>query len=131
MSPTTPDKHAQHTHAENPYAGQGPVLLDIGGEVGALVVTMPAGMDGVEVEIRPAGDDHVDGDRRRPGDHAHSHGHHRHVAVVARPTPAGVVHSLVFGDLAAGRYRLHPLPSGPVGLEVEVLGGQVTEAVWD
>ena len=38
---------------ENPFAGQGSVLLDIGGEVGALVVTMPAAMVDVEVEIRP------------------------------------------------------------------------------
>ena len=28
--------------AENPHAGQGPVLLDIGGDIGALVVSMPA-----------------------------------------------------------------------------------------
>ena len=28
--------------AENPYAGQGAVLLDIGGDIGALVVEMPA-----------------------------------------------------------------------------------------
>ena len=27
--------------SENPHAGQGSVLLDIGGDVGALVVTMP------------------------------------------------------------------------------------------
>ena len=33
--------------------GQGSVLLDIGGDVGALVVAMPASMVGVEVEIRP------------------------------------------------------------------------------
>ena len=34
------------TATENPFAGQGSVLLDIGGDVGALVVAMPAGMDG-------------------------------------------------------------------------------------
>ena len=37
------------TITENPFAGQGPVLLDIGGEVGALIVAMPAetlGLDG-------------------------------------------------------------------------------------
>ena len=30
--------------AENPFAGQGSVLLDIGDDVGALVVTMPGAM---------------------------------------------------------------------------------------
>jgi hypothetical protein len=29
---------------ENPWAGQGSVLLDIGGDVGALVVEMPSTM---------------------------------------------------------------------------------------
>ncbi len=43
------------TTRENPYAGQGPVLLDIGGDVGALIVTMPAEAEGLEVEIRPRG----------------------------------------------------------------------------
>ena len=36
---------------ENPHAGQGSVVLDIGGDVGALVVTMPPELEGVEVEI--------------------------------------------------------------------------------
>ena len=111
---------------ENPYSGQGAVLLDIGGDVGALVVSMPAGMDGVEVEIHP---EHEHGADRV--DHGHeAHRHHPHVAVVARPTDAGIVHSLVYGEVTAGRYRLHPLPDGPAVLAVEVVGGRVTEAVW-
>jgi hypothetical protein len=32
---------------ENPHAGQGSVMLDIGGDVGALVVTMPPELEGV------------------------------------------------------------------------------------
>ena len=40
---------------ENPHAGQGPVVLDIGGDVGALVVAMPETMAGVEIEIRSVG----------------------------------------------------------------------------
>ena len=49
--------------AENPFAGQGSVLLDIGDEVGAVVVAMPDGMEGVEVEIRPDGVHHHGHDR--------------------------------------------------------------------
>ena len=41
------------TTLENPYAGQGPVLLDIGGDVGALIVTMSAESEGTEVESDP------------------------------------------------------------------------------
>lgn len=102
--------------AENPYAGQGPVLLDIGDGVGAVVVRMPASMEGLEIEIV-----HRDYDRR-----ATALGH---VAVVARPTATAAQHAVVFPDLAAGSYELRE-PSGAVGLTVEVTGGAVTEASW-
>ena len=46
-TPSGPEGVMSVPAAENPYAGQGTVLLDIGGDVGALVVTMPAGMEGV------------------------------------------------------------------------------------
>jgi len=42
---------------ENPHAGQGPVVLDIGGDVGALIVVTPAWMENLEVEIIPTGTD--------------------------------------------------------------------------
>lgn len=41
---------------DNSHAGQGSVMIDIGGEIGALVVDAPASMEGVEIEIRPTGD---------------------------------------------------------------------------
>ena len=82
-------------HAENPYAGQGSVLLDIGDGVGAVVVDMPASMEGVEVEIRPQGP-------------AHHHGHHPHVAVVNRPVEGGLLPSLVFPEVRRGRLRAAP-----------------------
>lgn len=109
---------------ENPYAGQGPVLLDIGGDVGALIVTMPAETEDLEVEIRPAGataaklaqapsgtpttpqDGPDDGDpHSSEHDHAHddaqSHGHghgHNHAA---SPFPhVGVVGRSVEGGVS-------------------------------
>lgn len=116
--------------SENPYAGQGSVLLDIGGDIGALVVTMPADLEGVEVEInRLDGLGHHHGG----GDHHHDEGgqpHRPHVAVVARPTPSGVMHSLVFPELAEGRYELYKRPHGPVELQVTIRGGHVTEESW-
>ena len=80
---------AHHHHDENPHAGQGSVLLDIGGDIGALVVVAPESMLGHEVEIAPAGEvfDRV---------------HRPHVAVVRRPVAGGEVPSLVFGELTAG-----------------------------
>ncbi len=121
---------------ENPHAGQGSVLLDIGDDIGALVVTMPADLEGIEVEInrvdatdhrQPTGHQH---DHHHDADH-HDHGSHRpHVAVVARPAAAGVIPSLVFPELTEGRYELYRRPAGPVELIVTIRGGQVTEASW-
>jgi hypothetical protein len=104
-----------HSH-ENPHAGQGAVLLDIGGDIGALVVTMPEAMLGAEIEV-------VTG--------AEPPGHHRpHVAVVPRPVPGGTVPSLVFPDLAEGSYALVPKGTDDVRLRVNVRGGAVTTATW-
>ncbi len=109
-------------HAENPYAGQGSVLLDIGDGVGAVVVDMPASMEGVEVEIRPQGPAHHHGH--------HPHGHHPHVAVVNRPVEGGLLPSLVFPEVPEGDYGLHLKGSDVRRLTVAVAGGRVTAAQW-
>ena len=106
--------------AHNAWAEHGAAVLDIGGDVGALVVAMPAATLGREVEIRPLD---------RPSEHGH--GHLAHVAVVSRPVVGGRVPSLVFGELVAGRYELfekgHP---ESVALRATVVGGEVTAADW-
>jgi hypothetical protein len=106
--------------AHNAWAGHGAAVLDIGGDVGALVVAMPAATLGREVEIRP-----LDGASER------GHGHLAHVAVVSRPVVGGRVPSLVFGELEAGRYELFEkgCPEA-VALRTSVVGGEVTSAVW-
>ena len=122
--------------SENPHAGQGSVLLDIGDDIGALVVTMPADLEGIEVEINrvDATDRHPTGhqhDHHHDADHNHDHRSHRpHVAVVARPAAAGIIPSLVFPELTEGRYELYRRLAGPVELMVTIRGGQVTEASW-
>jgi hypothetical protein len=103
--------------AENPYAGQGSVLLDIGGEVGALVVHTHPGMLGTEVEIRPAG-----------GHHDHSHHHLPHVAVLNRPVGGAPVPSLVYPEVVEGRYELCVKGTHNVLLTVDITGGSVTTA---
>jgi hypothetical protein len=109
---------------ENPFAGQGSVLLDIGGDVGALVVEMPAPMEGAEVEIRLQ-ETAVDG-------------HAQHVAVVCRPVSGARIPSLVFPALVAGEYWLREKHEdrahGPTGdggrMTAAVVGGRVTYARW-
>ena len=112
--------------AENPYAGQGSVLLDIGGDVGAVILHLPAVWEGAEVEYRRHGE---------PDAHHHEHGHHHgheqghrhrpHVAVVGRPAGDRIAYSAVFPELVAGRYVLS-LPDGSE-IDIDVEGGVVTE----
>ena len=112
--------HAHAPHLENPWAGSGSVLLDIGGDVGALVVTMPEGLEGVEVEVRPASIAHTQG----------GHVHHPHVAVVRRPVGDARIPSLVFPALTEGRYVLCEKGTDEVRLTAPVSGGHVTQARW-
>ena len=109
-----------HGHHDPHAAGDGPVVLDIGGDVGAVVVTAPRSLVGREVEAVPEG--------YRPQD-----GPPVHVGVVDRPVPGGTatVPSAVFGTLPQGAYSLR-LRDGmrDPQLEVTVVGGQVTTATW-
>ena len=120
---------------DNSHAGQGAVVLDIGGDVGALVIVAPASMDGIEIEARPVGHPSGHGHGHdHDHDHGHDHGsgHHlEHVAVLARPLPDGDrIYSAVFAGLTAGTYELYERPAGPVRLTVAVTGGAVADAVW-
>ncbi|MCH1867709.1 hypothetical protein [Nocardioides sp. CFH 31398] len=119
---------------ENPHAGTGSVLLDVGGDVGALVVNMPAHTVGDEVEIHPEGTDLAAlrvHDAEHAAGHGHGHGHHHdHVAVVVRPTPGGPRPSLVYPELTQGRYLLCPVGADTAVLTAEISGGTVTEVDW-
>jgi hypothetical protein len=110
-----------HVMEDNRHAGHGAVLLDIGGTVGALVVTMPRDLVGAEIEIRPLGN---------VSPHEH---HHPHVGVVDRPRDGrhgDTVPSAVFAELEEGSYELYVRPDGPVMLVAAVAGGAVEFARW-
>jgi hypothetical protein len=95
-----------------PTSAAGPVVLDIGGEMGAAVVEGPAWAEGAEIEIRRLGLA-WDG---------------RHASVRARYVAGGQVHAAVFGPLEHGRWQARWRPgdaSGPV-CSFEVEGGRVT-----
>ena len=131
---------------ENPYAGQGPVLLDVGAGSAALVITCPEDLVGSEIGVRRldqqlcevglgqhrAGRGHGDYPTpEHPDAHTHaSTGHPPHVAVLRRPVPSGrLVASAVFPDLQPGRYQLWVLPDGsPCSVDLEP--GQVTCIDW-
>jgi hypothetical protein len=137
---------------ENPRAGQGMVVLDIGGPIGALIITTPDTMAGQEIEICPAGTRNQTPDEGAGWwhgnwrNHAHPrpvadpvglHSHPRserpawpHTAVLPRPTPRGNQCAAVFPGLLAGRYELWTRPDGPTALSVSVTGSQVTHTAW-
>jgi hypothetical protein len=114
---TTVVEHQHHHHEDLSYAGQGAVLLDIGGDVGALIVQMPGSMAGLEIEICPVGEEHGATPRS-------------HVAVIGRPADGKIVHSAVFPSLTEGSYELYRKSDGPTEVIAHVRGGEVSEAVW-
>jgi len=129
--------------AENPYAGQGPVLLDIGTDTGALVVHTDPELLGAEIEIvaglQPPRDGHpqpaADAGHRHldQAGHGHSHRgqpHGPHAEVLARPLPDGTSQPcVVYPDLAPGWYTLQVLPLGD-SRSMRVQAGTVTFVSW-
>ena len=105
--------HAGHEHGHRHEAGNGPTVLDIGDDVGALVLYTSADLVGAEIEISP-----VAAPQRR-----------RHVAVHTRQYPGGTAYAAVYYGLAAGTYDLWAA-DGSVALTVRVEGNTITESVW-
>ena len=102
-----------HTKEQQPPPGIS-VVLDIGGEVGALVVHLSSVPPGGELEARPRGDD-----RRR-----------FHTGVHPRPSDQGQVLVAVFPEVLAGEYELLDVKGAADAeavAEVTIEGGQVTE----
>jgi hypothetical protein len=104
-----------HTEPVPAPSGEGTVVLDIGGDTGAMVIHTPARLDGAELEIRPVGEVWRG----------------THTGVRQRVLRDGVCFAAVFGALPAGRHQLRVKGTGtdPV-LEVAVAGGSITEAEW-
>jgi hypothetical protein len=107
--------HSGHHSPESTGPSQGPVVLDIGGDVGAAVVHAPAQLDGTEIEIRRL-------PRTWDG---------THVAVRRRPSGDEPRFAAVFGQLAAGQYEVRRRGgTDPVVRSFRVVGGVVTECAW-
>ncbi|MEO8898206.1 MAG: phospholipase [Candidatus Dormibacter sp.] len=85
------------------------VLVEVGGDRGALVLYLDEGYRHHEVEISPVGSPH-----------------RVHTGVRDRPTAVGTVLAAVFGSLAAGSYVVWR-PVGTAAATVVVTAGRVTE----
>ena len=96
-----------------PPSREGSVVMDVGGDTGALVVYTPAALAGREIEIMRRGD-------RAP---------FVHTEVRERRMPTGSLYAGVFPAVPAGDYRLVPIASLPA-FDVSVDGARVTEITW-
>ncbi len=96
------------TEATLPASHDGSVVLDIGGDTGALILYTPAELLGHEIDVRPCG----------PGPATHS-------AVRERHTGHDRICAAVYPSLDAGTYVID-------GDErpVVVVGGRITEVRW-
>jgi hypothetical protein len=98
-----------------PPSTEGSVVMEVGDDIGALVVYVEptSGLDGREIEIACRGE-------QRP---------FVHTEVRERRLPAGAIYAGVFPAVPAGEYTLLPLAHLPA-VDVRVEGGRVAELTW-
>jgi hypothetical protein len=104
-----------HSHPIEPVAGpsySGTVVLELGPGAGALVLRVPAELDGAEIDI--TGQDGNEPFRT-------------HSMVRPRHVPGGTIHAAVYPDLPPGRYTVWT-KDGAAGPTVSITGGSVTTA---
>jgi len=89
------------------------VVLDVGGDVGALVLYTPAALLGAEIEISPVTDPTA----------------RSHTAVRARVLSDRTLYAAVYPALRAGEHVLWASAEHAAG-PVVVVGGRVTEIDW-
>jgi hypothetical protein len=101
------------TEQTRPGIGSEPAVLDIGGDIGALVLLTDAEYEGREIEVSRLGEDD----------------HRVHTAIHRRPARDAVTYAGVYPQLVAGPYRIWADRPGLTD-EVTIVGGQVAEVDW-
>ena len=95
--------------------GAGSVVLELGGDIGVLVLHTPARLHGTEIEISP--------------ESGGPHGHRTHSLVRERVSASGPSYAAVYPGVPAGRYTIWGDDGAPVGTAV-ISGGQVASFHW-
>jgi hypothetical protein len=90
-----------------------PVVLDIGGKIGALIVYSIAALVDTPIEVSPTGAD----DER----------FHQHI--LERPMPGGTSYAAVFDKIREGSYTLW-LHGEPRVRDFNIVGGEIAEVDW-
>jgi hypothetical protein len=95
-------------------SGPGTVVMELGADIGALILFTPADMDGTEIEISRDDD---------PGTgRTHSQVRRRHLATVTR-------YAAVYPGLRAGQYTIWRDERRPAATTA-ITGGQITSCRW-
>jgi hypothetical protein len=100
----------EHSHAYGPTE-TGTVVLDLGGDTGALIIYTGRDLHGREIEIS-----REDAPRT-------------HAAVRERRVRDGTFHSALYPDLPAGLYTVW-WDEGTSAGAISVTGGQIAEFAW-
>ena len=104
------DHDHSHNHHDTGELRAQPVVLDLGGEIGALIVHTSPELLGAEIEISPEGDD----------------GNRQHKQVLRRLLGPETATVLVYDNLREGEYTLWLDEAEPIR-SVRVDGGRVAE----
>ena len=115
--------HHHHDHDHHPLplrseprlppSTEGSVVMEVGGDIGAIVVYTPDVLEGIEIELALRGEDRQ----------------FVHTEVRERRLPDGSIYAGVFPAVPAGEYTLLPVAALPA-LDVHVEGGRVAELSW-
>jgi hypothetical protein len=97
-----------HTHEPAPRGG--PVVMDIGGDIGGLIVRLDDSLEGTELPIEFADDPRRD----------------IHTGVWRRSLGGETVVVAVYPELREGSYRIHPTRNHP-GAKLDITGGQIAQ----
>lgn len=103
-------------HHVNTPSRTGSVVLDLGGDIGVLILDAPASLDGREIEISRVGA--APGARRT------------HSMVRERITEAGITYAAVYISVRAGDYMVWRDEVTPAGT-VTVRGGDISHFAWE
>jgi len=103
-------------------SGPGTVIMELGADVGALILYTPADLDGEEIEISRDDEPADPGSRR-------THSRRTHSRVRPRHMPGETRYAAVYPGLPAGRYTIWRDEHSPA-VTVTVTGGQVSSCHW-
>ncbi|HEY7127770.1 MAG TPA: hypothetical protein VH540_27825 [Ktedonobacterales bacterium] len=111
-----------HTHHEHRDLGvhTAPAVLDIGEDIGALVIYTGPELHGHEIEVSP---------RANPPKRGHGETRRTHTAVLERRVNGRSLFAALFLALQAGDYTIWA-PNSNLPAAVTIIGGQVAEVDW-